>query len=722
MEKNNECTLGIKGLECPQCAAKIEHNLNALDEIKAATVDVLGKKIVINPNKKFSSEDITKLVQKEVDRVEEGVTVLMPNSAIEEDEEIEETKENFKSIRNRFILGAIILAAAIFVPKNLFVPRLILFLISYFTVGYDVLFKAVKNIKKGQIFDENFLMAIATLGAFAIKEFPEAVSVMLFYQIGEMFQDLAVGKSRKSITSLMNIRPDYANLKIEGEIKKVLPKEVKLGDIIVIKPGEKVALDGKITNGSSTFDTSALTGEAIPRTFEIGDEILSGFINTTNLVEIEVTKSFENSTISKILDLVQNASSKKSKTENFITKFARFYTPAVVIIALLIAILPMIFVKDAQFSTWLYRALIFLVVSCPCALVVSIPLGFFGGIGGASKNGILIKGANYLEALNNLETVVFDKTGTLTKGKFKVSEINVQNSKYTKDDLLKYAAIAESFSNHPIAQSIVLEYEKNNKKLEKTDSSEFEFEEIAGHGVKVKYENSEILAGNLKLLKKENIEAAEKDAVGTVVYVAKDGKYLGNLIIADEIKEDAKKTIEELNNLGIKNVVMLTGDNRKIGENVASKLNISKVFTDLLPLGKVEKMEEFLKNKSTNGKVLFVGDGINDAPVLARSDIGVAMGGVGSDAAIEAADMIIMNDEPSKIVTALKIAKKTKKIVWQNIIFALGVKIIILVMGALGFATMWEAVFGDVGVALIAILNATRALTYKENESVQNFV
>ena len=715
MEKNNECTLGIKGLECPQCAAKIEHNLNALDEIKAATVDVLGKKIVINPNKKFSSEDITKLVQKEVDRVEEGVTVLMPNSAIEEDEEIEETKENFKSIRNRFILGAIILAAAIFVPKNLFVLRLILFLISYFTVGYDVLFKAVKNIKKGQIFDENFLMAIATLGAFAIKEFPEAVSVMLFYQIGEMFQDLAVGKSRKSITSLMNIRPDYANLKIEGEIKKVLPKEVKLGDIIVIKPGEKVALDGKITNGSSTFDTSALTGEAIPRTFEIGDEILSGFINTTNLVEIEVTKSFENSTISKILDLVQNASSKKSKTENFITKFARFYTPAVVIIALLIAILPMIFVKDAQFSTWLYRALIFLVVSCPCALVVSIPLGFFGGIGGASKNGILIKGANYLEALNNLETVVFDKTGTLTKGKFKVSEINVQNSKYTKDDLLKYAAIAESFSNHPIAQSIVLEYEKNNKKLEKTDSSEFEFEEIAGHGVKVKYENSEILAGNLKLLKKENLEAAEKDAVGTVVYVAKDGKYLGNLIIADEIKEDAKKTIEELNNLGIKNVVMLTGDNRKIGENVASKLNISKVFTDLLPLGKVEKMEEFLKNKSTNGKVLFVGDGINDAPVLARADIGVAMGGVGSDAAIEAADMIIMNDEPSKIVTALKIAKKTKKIVWQNIIFALGVKIIILVMGALGFATMWEAVFGDVGVALIAILNATRALTYKEN-------
>lgn len=715
MEKNNECTLGIKGLECPQCAAKIEHNLNALDEIKAATVDVLGKKIVINPNKKFSSEDITKLVQKEVDRVEEGVTVLMPNSAIEEDEEIEETKENFKSIRNRFILGAIILAAAIFVPKNLFVPRLILFLISYFTVGYDVLFKAVKNIKKGQIFDENFLMAIATLGAFAIKEFPEAVSVMLFYQIGEMFQDLAVGKSRKSITSLMNIRPDYANLKIEGEIKKVLPKEVKLGDIIVIKPGEKVALDGKITNGSSTFDTSALTGEAIPRTFEIGDEILSGFINTTNLVEIEVTKSFENSTISKILDLVQNASSKKSKTENFITKFARFYTPAVVIIALLIAILPMIFVKDAQFSTWLYRALIFLVVSCPCALVVSIPLGFFGGIGGASKNGILIKGANYLEALNNLETVVFDKTGTLTKGKFKVSEINVQNSKYTKDDLLKYAAIAESFSNHPIAQSIVLEYEKNNKKLEKTDSSEFKFEEIAGHGVKAKYENSEILAGNLKLLKKENVEAAEKDAVGTVVYVAKDGKYLGNLIIADEIKEDAKKTVEELNNLGIKNVVMLTGDNRKIGENVASKLNISKVFTDLLPLGKVEKMEEFLKNKSTNGKVLFVGDGINDAPVLARADIGVAMGGVGSDAAIEAADMIIMNDEPSKIVTALKIAKKTKKIVWQNIIFALGVKIIILVMGALGFATMWEAVFGDVGVALIAILNATRALTYKEN-------
>ncbi|AMD94439.1 heavy metal translocating P-type ATPase [Leptotrichia sp. oral taxon 847] len=712
MEKNNECTLGIKGLNCPNCAAKIENNLNALSDIKKATVDILGKKIVINSNKTFSSEDITKLVQKEVDRIEDGVTVLMPNLKVEENKESE---ENFKNIRNRFILGVILLAAAIFVPKNLFVPKLILFLVSYFTVGYDVLFKAIKNIKKGQIFDENFLMVIATLGAFAIKEFPEAVSVMLFYQIGEMFQDIAVGKSRKSITSLMNIRPDYANLKIESEIKKVLPKEVKLGDIIVIKPGEKVALDGKIINGSSTFDTSALTGEAIPRTLEIGDEILSGFINTTNLVEIEVTKSFENSTVSKILDLVQNASSKKSKTENFITKFARFYTPTVVIIALLIAILPTIFIKDAQFSNWLYRALIFLVVSCPCALVVSIPLGFFGGIGGASKNGILIKGANYLEALNDLETVVFDKTGTLTKGKFKVSEINVQNSKYTKDDLLKYAAIAESFSNHPIAQSIVLEYEKNNKKIEKTNSSEFEFEEIAGHGVKVKYENSEILAGNLKLLKKENVEAAEKEAVGTVVYVAKDGEYLGNLIIADEIKEDAKKTVDELNNLGIKNVVMLTGDNKKIGENVANKLNISKVFTDLLPLEKVEKMEEILKNKSMKGKVLFVGDGINDAPVLARADIGVAMGGVGSDAALEAADMIIMNDEPSKIVTALKIAKKTKKIVWQNIIFALGVKAIILIMGALGFATMWEAVFGDVGVALIAILNATRALTYKEN-------
>lgn len=712
MEKNNECTLGIKGLDCPNCAAKIENNLNALSDIKKATVDVLGKKIVINSNKTFSSEDITKLVQKEVDRIEDGVTVLMPNLKVEENKESE---ENFKNIRNRFILGAILLAAAIFVPKNLFVPKLILFLVSYFTVGYDVLFKAIKNIKKGQIFDENFLMVIATLGAFAIKEFPEAVSVMLFYQIGEMFQDMAVGKSRKSITSLMNIRPDYANLKIEGEIKKVLPKEVKLGDIIVIKPGEKVALDGKIINGSSAFDTSALTGEAIPRTLEIGDEILSGFINTTNLVEIEVTKSFENSTVSKILDLVQNASSKKSKTENFITKFARFYTPAVVIIALLIAILPTIFIKDAPFSNWLYRALIFLVVSCPCALVVSIPLGFFGGIGGASKNGILIKGANYLEALNDLETVVFDKTGTLTKGKFKVSEINVQNSKCIKDDLLKYAAIAESFSNHPIAQSIVLEYEKNNKKIEKTNSSEFEFEEIAGHGVKVKYESSEILAGNLKLLKKENVEASEKDAVGTVVYVAKDGEYLGNLIIADEIKEDSKKTIEELNNLGIKNVVMLTGDNRKIGENVANKLKISKVFTDLLPLGKVDKMEEILKNKSMNGKVLFAGDGINDAPVLARADIGVAMGGVGSDAALEAADMIIMNDEPSKIVTALKIAKKTKKIVWQNIIFALSVKAIILIMGALGFATMWEAVFGDVGVALIAILNATRALTYKEN-------
>jgi len=569
-------------------------------------------------------------------------------------------------------------------------------------------------------------MAIATIGAFAIGEYPEGVAVMLFYQLGELFQGIAVNNSRKSIIALMDIRPDYANLKTDSEIKKVNPDEIKVADIIVVKPGEKVPLDGKIITGNSTFDTSALTGESLPREAKTGDIVLSGFINKTGLVEIEVTKVFSESTVSKILNLVENASSKKSKTENFITKFAKYYTPAVVITALIMAIFPPLLISGATFTDWIYRALIFLVVSCPCALIISIPLGFFGGIGGASKHGILVKGANYLEALNDVESIVMDKTGTLTKGVFKVTEINVENNvkindfennktDLTQPLLLKYAAHIEKFSNHPIAQSIVSEYENS---IAKTDESIVkDFKEISGFGIKANINNHQILAGNSKLMNSENIRFDKKENLGTVVYIAFNRQYIGNILISDEIKEDSPKAIRGMKANGIKEIVMLTGDNNAIGKNIAEKLEIDKVFAELLPNEKVEKLEEIYKTKSEKGKVVFVGDGINDAPVLARADIGIAMGGVGSDAAIEAADVVIMNDEPSKIVTAMKIAKKTKTIVWQNITLAFTVKIIVLILGLFGDATMWEAVFADVGVALLAVLNATRVLKYKVNEN-----
>ena len=736
--KTNECTLFIEGLDCPNCAAKIERKLNTLQRIKAATVDFLGKRVIVE-SEDFSQDELAKFIQTEVDKIEDGVKISTKrlhsyghthhhshsHSRIHSHSHTHGEGDTDK-IKKKLLIGGIIFVLGIFIPKTLFIPKFAVFLVSYFIIGGDVLVSAVKNILRGQVFDENFLMAIATIGAFAIGEYPEGVAVMLFYQLGELFQGIAVNNSRKSIIALMDIRPDYANLKTDSEIKKVNPDEIKVADIIVVKPGEKVPLDGKIITGNSTFDTSALTGESLPREAKTGDIVLSGFINKTGLVEIEVTKVFSESTVSKILDLVENSSSKKSKTENFITKFAKYYTPVVVITALIMAIFPPLLIPNATFTDWIYRALIFLVVSCPCALIISIPLGFFGGIGGASKHGILVKGANYLEALNDVESIVMDKTGTLTKGVFKVTEINVENNvkindfennktDLTQPLLLKYAAHIEKFSNHPIAQSIVSEYENS---IAKTDESIVkDFEEISGFGIKANINNHQILAGNSKLMNSENIRFDKKENLGTVVYIAFDRQYIGNILISDEIKEDSSKAVKGMKENGIKEIVMLTGDNNAIGKNIAEKLGIDKVFAELLPNQKVEKLEEIYKTKSEKGKVVFVGDGINDAPVLARADIGIAMGGVGSDAAIEAADVVIMNDEPSKIVTAMKIAKKTKTIVWQNITLAFTVKIIVLILGLFGDATMWEAVFADVGVALLAVLNATRVLKYKVDEN-----
>ena len=720
--KSNECMLSIEGLDCPNCAAKVERKINTLEGIKEATVDFLGKKIVVLADE-ISENELVELIQTEVDKIEDGVKVFVPKvQAGESSSEEEDTGK----IKKKLLIGGILFVLGIFVPKTLFIPKLAVFLVSYLVIGGDVLLSAFKNILNGQVFDENFLMAIATIGAFAIGEYPEGVAVMLFYQLGELLQGIAVNNSRKSIVSLMDIRPDYANIKVGEGIKKVSPEEIKVGEIIVVKPGEKVPLDGKIVKGASTFDTSALTGESLPREAKAGDDVLSGFINKNGLIEIQVAKVFSESTVSKILYLMENAGSKKSKTENFITKFAKYYTPAVVITALIVAIIPPLLIQGATFSDWIYRALIFLVVSCPCALVISIPLGFFGGIGGASRHGILIKGTNYLEVLNNLESVVMDKTGTLTKGIFKVTEVNAENNikindfqnnktELTKPLLLKYAAHIEKFSNHPIAQSIVAEYENSVSKVDENVVKDFE--EISGFGIKVNINNHQFLAGNSKLMNLENITFDKKENLGTAIYLAADGKYIGNILISDEVKEDSARAIKGMKENGVKEIVMLTGDNEAIGKNIAEKLGIDKVFTELLPNEKVEKLEEIYKTKSEKGKVAFVGDGINDAPVLARADLGIAMGGAGSDAAIEAADVVIMNDEPSKIVTAIKIAKKTKEIVWQNITIAFAVKIVVMALGLFGDATMWEAVFADVGVALLAVLNATRVLRYNPESS-----
>ena len=606
----------------------------------------------------------------------------------------------------KIIIAFVLFLIALIVNFNNEWINNIIYIISYIIVGFEIVKKAIRNIARGKVFDENFLMTIATIGAFGIGEFPEAVAVMLFYQVGELFQSYAVDKSRKSISSLMDIRPDYANVERNGELQKVDPEDVKIGEIIVVKPGEKVPLDGNVVEGKSSLDTKALTGESLPRDATEGEEVLSGSINLNGVIKIEVTKEYGESTVSKILDLVENASSKKSKSENFITKFAQYYTPIVVAIAVFLAILPPLIIKDAVFSDWLYRALSFLVVSCPCALVISIPLSFFGGIGGASKMGVLIKGSNYLEAIANTEIVVFDKTGTLTEGVFEVQKIKAID--ISEEELLKIAAYSENYSNHPIALSVKKAYNKeiDEKQIVKT-------QELSGLGIVARIGEQDVLVGNEKLMNEKQIEFTKCNDIGTILYVAIEKKYVGYIVIADKIKDDAVKAIKGLKKNNIKETIMLTGDRKNVGENVAKKLGLDKVYTELLPDGKVEKVEKLLKEKSEKGKLAFVGDGINDAPVLAISDIGIAMGGLGSDAAIEAADVVLMTDEPSKIVDTIHLSKKTMRIVRENIIFAIFIKVLVLILSAFGISTMWEAVFADVGVSVIAIINALRVLRVK---------
>ncbi|EAW37363.1 heavy metal translocating P-type ATPase [Lyngbya sp. PCC 8106] len=580
----------------------------------------------------------------------------------------------------------------------------LVFIPAYLLSGWTVLSNAGRNILKGRIFDENFLMTITTLGAIAIHELPEAVGVMLFYQVGELFQDLAVSRSRRSIQSLLEIRPDTANLKVNDSIQQVSPETVNVGDIILVKPGEKIPLDGEILEGNSQVNTSALTGEPVPRKVKVGETVLAGMINTTGVLTLKVSKNFGESSIAKILNLVENASSKKAKTEKFITKFAQYYTPVVVFLSLAVALLPPLFIPGATSEQWVYRALVLLVISCPCGLVISIPLGYFGGIGGAAKNGILVKGATFLDTLTAVKTVVFDKTGTLTQGVFKVSEIVPKNS-FTETELLMLAAHTESHSNHPIAQSIREAY---GQQID--DKIVSDYEEIAGHGIKAKVKNQVILAGNDRLLHRENINHHTCDVGGTVVHLAVDGQYAGYIVIADQLKEDAAQAIFNLKQIGIEQTIMLTGDNKTVAQAVAEKLGLDRYLAELLPEDKVDAFEQILHQTKNQNKVAFVGDGINDAPVIARADVGIAMGGLGSDAAIEIADIVIMTDAPSKVAEAIKIGKKTHKIVWQNILFALGVKGVFILLGIVGIATLWEAVFADVGVALLAILNASRVL------------
>ena len=624
----------------------------------------------------------------------------------------------------KIIISAILFVIALIVMfPNIWINRAI-YVFSYLIVGFEILKKAVRNIKRGKVFDENFLMSVATIGAFAIGEFPEAVAVMLFYQIGELFQDFAVDKSRKSISSLMDIRPDYANVLRDGKEGKIDPDEVKIGELIIVKPGEKIPLDGVVEEGTSFVDTKALTGEPTPKKVYKDDEVLSGCINLEGILKIKTTKKYDDSTVSKILELVENASSKKSKSEKFITKFAKYYTPIVVIIAVILAVVPPLIINGSTFSEWIYRALSFLVVSCPCALVISIPLSFFGGIGGASKNGILIKGSNYLEALANMETIVFDKTGTLTEGVFDVQKIEPVG--LTEEELLEIATLAEWYSNHPIAKSIKKAYNKNAEEIKIKD-----VKEISGKGIIAKIEEvtdeenafikngggnskeKKVLVGNEKLMEEYNISFEKSKEIGTILYIAIDGVFSGTILISDKIKEDSVKAIYLIKKNGVKQTIMLTGDKKEIAEHISKEIGIDKVHSELLPDGKTKKMEQLLKEKTQNKKIAYVGDGINDAPVLALADIGIAMGALGSDSAIEAADVVIMTDEPSKINTAIKIAKKTMKIVRENIVFAIFVKILVLALSALGIATMWAAVFADVGVTIIATLNALRMLSKK---------
>lgn len=609
-------------------------------------------------------------------------------------------KQKEKRIVIRILVAAVLVAIAMIVSLE-GIWRLLAFLLPYAVVGWDVLWRAVRNILRGQVFDENFLMALATVGAFCIGEYPEGVLVMLLYQVGELFQDLAVGRSRKSIASLMDIRPDWANIEKDGKLIQVSPEEVKVGEIITVKAGERIPLDGVVTEGTSLLDTAALTGESLPRSVAPGDEVISGCVNESGLLRIQVSSEYGESTVARILELVENSSTRKARYENFITRFARWYTPVVVIAAVLLAVIPPLFVGN--WSEWLNRALIFLVVSCPCALVISVPLSFFGGIGGASRKGILVKGGNFLEALAHVETVVFDKTGTLTRGVFHVTAVHPRNT--TSEQLLEMAALAENYSDHPIARSLreACEGELDAGRISKV-------EELSGRGIRAIIDGKTVCVGNQKLMAESGSECHKCHRVGTLVHVSIDGEYAGHIVISDEVKEDAAQTIESLKELGVKKTVMLTGDAKEVGEDTARRLGLEEVYTELLPAGKVEQVEALLEKKSEKGRLVFVGDGINDAPVLSRSDVGIAMGAMGSAAAIEAADIVLMDDKPSKIPLAIQIARKTLRIVRQNIVFALGVKGIVLVLGALGLANMWLAVFADVGVSVLAILNAMRAL------------
>ena len=681
----------LEGLNCPNCGARIETDAGKLTGVTAASLNLMQQTLTLEISK---DDDIFSKVERIVHSYEPDVKVRLKADEHTHDHAHE---GDTKKMILRMGIGAAVFAAAILLGG-----KLPLYIAAYVILGYDVVVSAVRNIVKGHVFDENFLMSLSSIGAFFIGEYPEAVAVMLFYQVGEFFQDLAVQRSRKSISDLMDIRPETASVKRNREWLTVSPENVAVGEWILVKPGEKIPLDGVVLMGDSMVDTRALTGESVPKSVHPLDEVLSGCINESGLLTIQVTKSYSESTVAKIIDLVENASSRKAPTENFITAFARYYTPAVVILAAMLAVIPPI-LTGGMWAEWIRRAFVFLVVSCPCALVLSVPLTFFGGIGAASRHGVLVKGSNYLEALNKVSTVVFDKTGTLTKGVFKVTEILPAES-VSKEQVLQYAAWAENFSTHPIATSILAAYGKNEP------VSLSQYREIPGYGLEVETAGRKILAGNAKLMEKENIPYIACEKVGTKVYVAVDGIYQGCILIADELKADSKNAIAALKGAGVEKTVMLTGDNKNIGDAVAAELGLDESYAQLLPNEKVEVLEKLDSRKRPGSKLAFVGDGINDAPVLARADIGIAMGGLGSDAAIEAADVVLMTDEPGKLVEAIGIARETRKIVVQNIVFALGIKGIFLVLGALGMVGMWIAVFGDVGVALLAVLNAMRIL------------
>ena len=699
----------LKGLDCPNCSAKIEKEVGELEGVALSEVNLMKQTLTVSMdhNKAASMLDmVTTIVHSHEPDVEVSEQKADTSVAPDKKEKTPVYSDDDKKLTIRLISGAVIYAVGmgltLFGHVSLPVELGVL-IVAYIILGWDVVWQAVKNITRGQIFDEHFLMSLSTIGAFAIGEYPEAVAVMLFYQVGEFFQSLAVKRSRKSISDLMDIRPDSATVRRNGELVVVAPETVSIGELIVVKPGEKIPLDGIVTEGESMLDTRALTGESVPRSIRKGEEALSGCVNQSGVLTIKVTKSFGESTVTKIIDLVENASSRKAPTENFITTFARYYTPIVVGMAAILAIIPPV-ILGGGWSEWLRRGFVFLIVSCPCALVISIPLTFFGGIGAASKRGVLVKGSNYLEALNKVSVVVFDKTGTLTKGVFKVVDITVEFG-FTKEQVLEYAAQAESYSNHPIAKSI---QEAFGKTIDQSVLSGYE--EISGHGIRVLIGGKRVLAGNSKLMDSEKVSYAACQSAGTKVYIAVDGRYAGCIVIADEVKDDSQNAIASLKKIGVEKTVMLTGDDEKIGKAVAEQLGLDEYYAQLLPDQKVEKLEYLDQHKIKGSKLAFVGDGINDAPVLARADVGIAMGGLGSDAAIEAADVVLMTDEPSKLVDAIDVAKATKRIVMQNIIIALGIKSVFLILGALGIAGMWEAVFGDVGVTIIAVLNAMRIL------------